>query len=370
MHSFASRADQAEEHPLKAYLYRLISTKKTNLCVSADVNTSSALLTLAEEVGDHICVLKTHADIIDDFCDRTVKRLVEISLRKRFLIFEDRKFGDIGSKASSQRLASLAYLSLKDTVQNQYSRGPLRIATWAHITNAHIFPGPAVVTALEAAAEEIARSLKVSVSTEISTGTPTASTDGEDDEVPHAEDNRKRTQALAERKGSVVATTTIHQSVTVSRHTSSSDLLAAGKNPGGKDPRDEPPVERGLLLLAQMSTEGNMMDEEYTEQCIETARQHPGFVMGFIAQEDLNEKASDNFITMTPGVSLPNLGQLVKGDGLGQQYRTPEAVIVDDGCDVIIVGRAIIGAKDRHAEAARYRVDAWKAYEKKLKKKG
>jgi len=42
-------------------------------------------------------VLKTHADIIDDFSQTTIKRLNEVSRRKNFLLFEDRKFGDIGS---------------------------------------------------------------------------------------------------------------------------------------------------------------------------------------------------------------------------------------------------------------------------------
>jgi uridine monophosphate synthetase len=96
--SFAQRAELANEHPLKKYLLNLISVKKTNLCVSADVNSTSALLRLAEDVGEYICVLKTHADIVDDWGVRTVKGLREISQRKKFLIFEDRKFGDIGSE--------------------------------------------------------------------------------------------------------------------------------------------------------------------------------------------------------------------------------------------------------------------------------
>lgn len=96
---FSIRADLPNTPPLTSYLLHLISIKRSNLCVSADVHTTSALLRLAEEVGDYICVLKTHADIIDDFSERTIKGLKEISRRKAFLIFEDRKFGDIGSKA-------------------------------------------------------------------------------------------------------------------------------------------------------------------------------------------------------------------------------------------------------------------------------
>jgi len=72
--------------------------KRTNLCVSADVTTTAELLQLAETVGDHICALKTHADIVVDFSDRTIRGLAETAKRKKFVLFEDRKFGDIGSE--------------------------------------------------------------------------------------------------------------------------------------------------------------------------------------------------------------------------------------------------------------------------------
>ncbi len=101
--TFSSRAESDTVPALSSYLLSLISIKQSNLCVSADVHTTSALLRLAEEVGDFICVLKTHADIIDDFSERTIKGLQEIATRKSFLIFEDRKFGDIGSKLPSPR---------------------------------------------------------------------------------------------------------------------------------------------------------------------------------------------------------------------------------------------------------------------------
>lgn len=94
---YSVRADLPHTPPLVSYLLHLISIKRSNLCLSADVHTSSALLRLAEDIGDYICVLKTHADIIDDFSERTIKGLKEISRRKSFLIFEDRKFADIGS---------------------------------------------------------------------------------------------------------------------------------------------------------------------------------------------------------------------------------------------------------------------------------
>lgn len=98
--TYAERSEDPNLTPLATYLLRLIHLKRTNLCVSADVTTTNELLALAEDVGDHICVLKTHADIISDFNDKTIRGLNEISRRKQFIVFEDRKFGDIGSMNS------------------------------------------------------------------------------------------------------------------------------------------------------------------------------------------------------------------------------------------------------------------------------
>jgi uridine monophosphate synthetase len=105
--TYGERSDQPENAPLATYLLRLIHFKRTNLCVSADVNTTTDLLRLAEDVGDHICILKTHADIIDDFSDKTIRGLNEVARRKRFLVFEDRKFGDIGSMSAHAVVHSL-----------------------------------------------------------------------------------------------------------------------------------------------------------------------------------------------------------------------------------------------------------------------
>ncbi len=94
--TYGSRAGLPTTGPLASYLLRLISIKQTNLCLSADVETSAELIQLAEDVGDSICLLKTHCDIVVDWTDRTATALREIAKRKSFLIFEDRKFADIG----------------------------------------------------------------------------------------------------------------------------------------------------------------------------------------------------------------------------------------------------------------------------------
>ena len=98
---FSIRAEEPSIPHLTSYLLSLISIKRSNLCVSADVHTTWQLLSIAEDVGDYICLLKTHADIIDDFSQKTIKGLQEIAQKKHFLIFEDRKLGDIGSVSNT-----------------------------------------------------------------------------------------------------------------------------------------------------------------------------------------------------------------------------------------------------------------------------
>jgi orotidine 5'-phosphate decarboxylase subfamily 1 len=90
------------------------------------------------------------------------------------------------------------------------------------------------------------------------------------------------------------------------------------------------------------------------------AKRYDDFVIGFITQRKLVNEP--NFVHMTPGVNLSS-----EGDDLGQQYNTPEHVITKNGCDVIIVGRGIITAKDPAAEAKRYQEAGWSAHLKRVR---
>lgn len=74
----------------------VIKRKHSNLCVSVDFTIKHNLLQLVDAVGPHVCMIKTHIDIIADFDDDLVDSLVKLSKKHDFLIFEDRKFADIG----------------------------------------------------------------------------------------------------------------------------------------------------------------------------------------------------------------------------------------------------------------------------------
>jgi uridine monophosphate synthetase len=231
-------------------LLSLLDEKKTNLALSADVTTAKQLLTLAEQLGPEICVLKTHMDIISDFTPTLIHQLMQLAQQHRFLLFEDRKFADIGH-----------------TVKHQYTGGLYHIADWADIINAHSLPGPGMIQGL-------------------------------------AEGNKKQS---------------------------------------------------GLLLIAEMSAAGHLMSAHYANQTLGLAEQFPDFAFGFISQQRLSPYPG--WLYFTPGIQSD-----CDSDSLGQQYISPKQAL-EQGSDIIIVGRGIVAATHPLAAAQRYRAQGWQAYE-------
>ncbi|KJZ80332.1 Orotidine 5'-phosphate decarboxylase [Hirsutella minnesotensis 3608] len=354
--TYTSRAETAT-HPLTAHLFKLMGLKASNLCLSADVPTARELLYFADKIGPSIVVLKTHYDMVSgwDFHPQTGTgaRLASLARKHGFLIFEDRKFGDIGN-----------------TVELQYTSGSARIIEWAHIVNVNMVPGKASVTSLANAASRWFERYPYEVRTSVTVGTPTSDDYNTDAESSTQGDKtfdqvKEYRRADDGRKGSIVSVTTVTQQY----EPANSPRLS--KNSGGGDDVlfpgiEEAPLTRGLLILAQMSSEGNFMNKEYTQACVEAAREHKDFVMGFVAQENLNTEPEDQFIHMTPGCQLPvddeDTNGVAHGDGKGQQYNTPQKLIGLCGTDIVIVGRGILKAADPQEEAERYRSKAWKAY--------
>ncbi len=111
-------------HPVGKKLIELAMKKQSNLIASADVITSSELLKLAEEIGENVVALKLHTDIIKDFSMDLIGKLKQIAKEKEFLLFEDRKFADIGN-----------------TQELQFKEGIYKIADWADMITSHVIAG-------------------------------------------------------------------------------------------------------------------------------------------------------------------------------------------------------------------------------------
>ncbi|MFC1687201.1 orotidine-5'-phosphate decarboxylase [Patescibacteria group bacterium] len=260
--SYSQRA-QTVKNPAAKKLLELMDDKQTNLALANDETNPEKFLELADTVGPEIAVLKTHIDVVEGFTSDITSQLRSFADKHNFLIFEDRKFADIGN-----------------TVKLQYEKGIYNIVEWADFVNAHVVPGPGIIEGLK----EIA------------------------------------------------------------------------------DKQSDP---RGLILLAQMSSKGNLATDDYTKKAVKMAKEYDEFVVGFIGNggdvselKKLRKLADERFILFTPGVKLGG-----GGDALKQQYTTPKDVI-GAGSDILIVGRGIYGADDPVASAKEYRKAGWEAYKK------
>ncbi|PQL92677.1 orotidine-5'-phosphate decarboxylase [Apibacter adventoris] len=113
-----------QSHPAAKKILEIAIKKKSNLIASLDVSTTQEVLQLAETIGDTIVAVKLHTDIIKDFSEEYVIKLKSIANKKNFLLFEDRKFGDIGN-----------------TQQMQFEGGLYKISDWADLITSHVIAG-------------------------------------------------------------------------------------------------------------------------------------------------------------------------------------------------------------------------------------
>ena len=108
-----------------------MNRKKSNLILSLDTEDADEFFQILEGCGEQIAMVKTHIDIISDFTPDFITRLRALAAEKDFLIFEDRKFADIGN-----------------TVKHQFYGGIYRIADWADCVTSHLVAGAGTVKGL------------------------------------------------------------------------------------------------------------------------------------------------------------------------------------------------------------------------------
>jgi len=249
------RWEMATSPMAKRYM-KVAAAKQSLVCLAADRNTMAGLFELIEAVGPHVAALKTHVDLVDDWTPEAWSRFCKVAHEANLLIFEDRKFADIGKISRSQMA------------------GIYDIRSWSDLVTAHLISGPDIVDGLQAAWTDVGRS-------------------------------------------------------------------------------------GGVLLLAQMSSRGNLLHPAYTTEVVGKGTAHNG-VFGFIGNgsrpeelQQLRSAVGEEKMIWTPGVNL------AVGDGeMGQRYGDPtEAVLA--GSDCIIVGSGIHKASDPRASAKAYADASW-----------
>lgn len=252
--TFEARADLAK-CPVSKELLKLMASKKSTLCLAADLTKSEDILNLVEKVGPYICVLKTHVDIVEDFSDNFVKSLQSLAKKHNFMLMEDRKFADIGN-----------------TVALQYGSGLFKISSWADLVTVHSLPGQGVLKGL-------------------------------------------------------------------------------------KSVLTDPSQQRGVFLLAEMSSQGNLATAQYSASTMKMATEvDVDFVAGVVCQSS-DLVAFPGLLQLTPGVKLEG-----GVDDLGQNYDSPEHVVKEKGADICVVGRGILTAKNQEDAAKQYQERLWATY--------
>jgi len=239
---------RGSECSLTKRLTTIMLEKESNLCVSLDLPSASELLAVASAVAPHCCLLKVHSDMVSGWSQDTEQALATLAKDHNLLLFEDRKFADIGATVARQVEQCLG---------------------WADVVTVHGLPGPGAVQGVTQAARDRGRDL-------------------------------------------------------------------------------------GVLLVAQMSNQGNLCTGEYTKQCVALGEACKSSVIGFISQSKVSQDPC--MLHLTPGVHLS-----AEGDSGDQRYVSPRCAVLERQADLVIVGRGITSKQDTAKEAALYRKEAWEA---------
>lgn len=235
-------------------IIEIMIKKNTNLCFSADICDVKTLIETVGKVGKHICILKLHHDIIKNFTSALGLSLKKMADELNFVIFEDRKYNDIGN-----------------TFKMQYQDSPFLIPSWSNLISVKSF------------------------------------SEGIYSMFP---DN----------------------------------------------------TEHGIIAISDMSNEKydfkNEHIKDFNNNKMEKLINKYKSITGIVTQKRVLE--NDSILYLTPGVN----NKITKSND--QNYRSVQAAIIRDNCDIIIVGSGIIKADNVAKEAEIYKMLGWTSYIKKI----
>lgn len=331
-----SETPPSSNNPLTGYLQTLRRSKTSIphgqlVCVSASPNitSTSALLRLAATVGPHIAVLQVHADIIDDWSGKTVRRLTYLAKVYGFLLWEGGRIlnSQIGARGGVEFLSDEKIKRDVEMAKKRYTKGVVNVAGWAGLATSWIIPDEsdgqrngALIPTLRHAARETVASITRSVRTEITAGGDPDSVDqddkdeeeeddDDDDEVvENHESNNGSSEglrpALPMRKESFIALT---RTITQRSESSLSSRPSTAEN--GHDspehalnfemiarPLRPPVLVRGLVLNLAPKFDTDYTTR-YRRSCLNAARSNQDFVVGFLTDDSwLDPSKSENLL--------------------------------------------------------------------------
>ena len=126
-------------HPLSHQYMLSAFKKKSAVILAADFFKIADLLKVIDSVGEYVTAIKTHVDMIEDFDRHSWDEVIKAAKKYDLLIFEDRKFADIG------RVSQFQMGGLYD------------IRSWADIVTSHSISGPDVVDGIAASWDAVER---------------------------------------------------------------------------------------------------------------------------------------------------------------------------------------------------------------------
>jgi uridine monophosphate synthetase len=227
---------------ISSQIINIANHKKSNVIFSNDCTNMKDFFDILEQVAPYICALKTHIDIISDFDESFIQRLMHLKKEHNFIVIEDQKYSDIAT-----------------IVAKKYTNSVYKIKTWADIITIHGTVGDSSIRIL-------------------------------------AEQNVN------------------------------------------------------MLLISQLSADGNLITEDYTKKVIEMAEKNN--VFGFIAQRKIS---THKFLYFSPGVNIDK-----SHDDYGQTWNNPIA-LANTGTQFFIVGRGIYNAFNPIEKVQEYKSLCWDA---------
>lgn len=109
---------QITENTTAKRLFKIMHQKKTNLIVSIDLTDLKEVCEIIDKVKNYVCAIKLHSDTWEYSKNNEMyfQKIADLSIAHYFLIFEDRKFADIGNTVKQQFCSVASNYKLLDMV--------------------------------------------------------------------------------------------------------------------------------------------------------------------------------------------------------------------------------------------------------------